>query len=104
MPINRYGTTLGGMINSIYDNSPFDAIKDLVDNDEELTLFRDFQPYDMNMSPLGTWKQKDGTMNKELARQATKTLLKKKQEVTGLPFEQLLPTITQEDFYMMPIN
>ncbi len=104
-PINRYQSTNSGMAGCVYDNSPYDALKDLIENDPELTEFRDFQPYDMRYSPQNTWNKKDGTKNYELARQAVKQLIKKLQEQNpDKTLEQILPTITQADFAQTPIN
>ena len=38
-PINRYGTTLRGMINLVYAGSPYLALKDLIEHDAEMRNF-----------------------------------------------------------------
>jgi len=101
-PINKYGTTLKGMLTSVYDASPYEALKDLIDHDEELEEFKDFQPYDMRMAPQKSWK---GPKGRKLARQATKTLLQKIQaENPDKKLEQIIPNITKQTFYTTPIN
>lgn len=40
VPINRYGTTLRGMINLVYAGSPYAALMDLIEHDSELRKFR----------------------------------------------------------------
>src|SRR5690606_22225485 len=99
-PINRYATTLSGMLVQVYENSPYDALKDLIDHDKELAEFKNFQPYDMQKAPQKMWEGKQG---KTLARHATKTPLTTIQR-TSKPLEELLPTITPRTFYKQPIN
>jgi len=104
-PINKYQTTLCGMLKSIYDYSPYVALKDLIDNDEEFKAYRDFQQYDMIQSPNNTWNKEDGIINYQLARTATKKLIKKLQEEQPTKtLEQILPKINQDTFYKKPIN
>ena len=40
-PINRWGTTLSGMIQKVYNNSPSATILDLLANDKEFTAIQD---------------------------------------------------------------
>jgi len=104
-PSNRYQTILGGMMASVYESSPYDALKDLVNNDPKLAEFRDLQPYDMQKPPENTWNKKDGTKNYELARQATKQLVKELQKQNpDKELEQIFLTITARQFYHVPIN
>lgn len=104
-PINKYKTVLSGMLGKVYDNSPYDALKDLIDNDPEFAEYRDLQPYDMKISPQNTWKNKDGSRNYELARHATKTLLKKLQmDQPQKTLTQILTEITKDTFSQHPIN
>ncbi len=104
-PINKYGTTLSGMLNGVHEDSPYDALKDLIDNDPELAEYKDFQPYDMKSAPRETWNHTGGNKNHELARLATKTLLNKlRSDTPGRAFEEILAEITQDTFRKYPIN
>jgi len=104
-PINKYGTTLGGMICNVHENSPYDALKKLIDNDPEFKEYRDFQPYDMQMAPLNTWHKPDGSKKFELARHSTKTLLNKLQkDQPNKKLTEILTEITTDTFYKYTIN
>jgi len=104
-PINKYKTILGGMLYSVYENSPYNALKNLIDIDPELAEFRDLEPYDMECAPQYTWINQDGSKNHELVQRATKVLLTKLQEdQPDKTLAEILPTITKETFDKKPIN
>ncbi len=75
VPIDNYGTTLGGMLANVYGNSPYQALKDLIDHDGDFSSFRDFQPSDMRKAPQETWKQKGGKRDYRRARDLTRRCL-----------------------------
>jgi hypothetical protein len=104
-PINKYKTTLCGMLAQVYEDSPYTALKDLIDHDEEYAEFRDLQPYDMHHAPRNTWLDNVGTKKHELARNATKQLLKTLQrQKPAIPLEQIIPQIGHDTFNITPIN
>lgn len=110
-PFNRYGTNLRGPL-SVYGGSPYRALKDLFDNDDDFADCRDFQPYDLLCAPKKTWKN-NGSMNYGLAGQATKQLILKmverKRDLNGSLFFRdailkILPEICSETFRKIEIN
>jgi len=104
-PINKYQTTLGTMLVLVYDGSPYAALKDVIDSDLELAEFRDFEPYNMKCGPLNMWNKKDGSKNHDLAKTATKMLLKKLQkEMPDKTLAQILADVSAEEFKMLPID
>jgi hypothetical protein len=103
-PINRYGTTLGGMFTEVYDCSVYAALRDLVDNDDDFAEFRDLMPYDMLRMPQNTWTLSAGDMNFALARQLTKRLLVSLHDLEGKPLEAILPSVSAETFQTVPLD
>ncbi len=105
LPINKYGTTLGGMLRCVYGRSPYAALKNLIDNDAAFASFRDFQPCDMHHAPAHTWTNADGTKNYTLARQATRQLIARlREEQPHKPVKQISREIRQHHFHNTPIN
>lgn len=102
--INRYGTTLRGVMDA-HDDSPYHALRDLIDHDDEFAEFRDLQKQDMRKAPSNTWVSRKGRKNRRLAREMMKQFLRKLEEQQpGRAVEQILPGVTQERFYTTPIN
>jgi|GEM_PF-4185786 len=75
LPINRYGTTLQGLIDK-YDDSPAKAILDLVRNDERYRDYRDLAEFDFP-DQRNIWNLKNGRKNYALARKAMERFLEK---------------------------
>lgn len=110
-PINAWGTTLGGMLNSAYADSPSAAVLDLVYHD---SAFREIkkhtlQPYDFPQSPNNTWIDEAGKPT-ITARTATKEIMTRLAEQEGVDyrtpdgFRLILPHLTTETFSALPIN
>lgn len=110
-PINRWGTTLAGMLNSAYADSPSAAVLDLVYHD---SAFREIkkhtlQPYDFPQSPNNTWIDEAGKPT-ITARRATKEIMTRLAEQEGVDyrtpdgFKRILPHLTTETFSALPIN
>ncbi len=104
LPINLYKTRLSGMLQHVYENSHYNALKDLFDHDKELSEFSDLQPYDMKRTSRNTWEKKSGVKNYQLARQLTKKFLCVLMMQRNIPLEQLIPEITAKDFRTVRIN
>jgi len=102
--INRFGTTLCSMLNNVYFNSPFGAIKSLIDADADFESFRDLEPYDMLQAPKNAWNKKNGRKNYALARRATKALIYALRKERKIPFGKVLASIGIDDFRHTPIN
>lgn len=103
-PINRYGTRLSGMLQHVYGNSPYKALKDLFDHDDKYSALRDVQPYDMERSRRHTWMNSNGKWDYTLCRNATKQLLLSLQKQYDVPLENLINLIKAKDFRSGPIN
>jgi len=66
--------------------------------------FLDLEVYDIKGTTY-MWNTREGTLNVELARKATKVLLNNiKEKNPDKLLEEILPTITQEIFTKKPIN
>ncbi len=102
VPINRYGTTLGSMLAHVYAASPFEAVRDLIENDKKFSKYSDFMPYDLNKAPNEIWIRADGTKNFELARAAVKQFFDWNCKFST-PAE-LLESISARDLFETPIN
>jgi|GEM_PF-6434726 len=102
--INRYGTTCLGMISTVYNDSPYEALKDWIDNDDSMVEYRDFKPYDMLRSPLKTWLDK-GRKNKKLAREVTDTLVNALRQLNPKKsLSDIILGISSRTFEKHPIN
>jgi len=111
MSINEWGTTLAGMLQHAYNDSPSAAVLDLVMTDPEFIEIRNrnLQPYDFLPAPHNTWIDQKGKPT-QVARQATKQLLMTLAERKGVDyktfkgFKQILPYLTAKTFSRTPIN
>ena len=97
----KFGATIEGMVRSVYEDSPYNAIRDYLQNqpDEKVReRFSKLRPYHFRWSQRGTWKKKDGTKNYELAREATGELIETLKERYGWNLEDIAENITQDHF------
>ncbi len=101
--INRFNTTLCGMLNSIYRSTHSAAIIDLVMNDDRYADYRDVQPYDFTKT-RNIWKARDGTKNYALARKATHAHIQKLMHDKDWTFPELVKNIDYTTFATTPIN
>ncbi|MBW2969683.1 hypothetical protein KY309_01440 [Candidatus Woesearchaeota archaeon] len=100
--INKYHTTLENMLALVFGNSPYRAIRNLVDNDGEFRKFRDFKEYDLRYGKGNTWNRKNKTKNKRLGRRLTALLIGKIKGDEKLV--NVLPRICKDTFEDVPIN
>ena len=65
--INRWGTNLSSTLAIAYQNSPFLAIKDLVNRDSRFRYIkrRGIEGYDMTEAPNNYWRNRKGHPTKE---------------------------------------
>jgi hypothetical protein len=109
VPINVWGTTLGGMLNRAYHCSPCDAVIDLVNNDDELVLIKNIGVERYDLSGQNCWKDKYG-LPTPLAWQATALRIKLFAEeysvdcTTVEGFKRLLPVFDYKQFIDVPIS
>ena len=109
--INRWGTTLSGMISHGYPNSPYEAINDLISHDPQFAsiISVGLQQYDLPVSPQNTWFDKKGKPT-NLPRTAVKELVmtlageKKLDYRKPEGFVTLLPYLNADSFKYKPIN
>jgi len=103
-------TTLRGvMLNK--EDSPYEAIMDVVNNDPELKAIKkyDLQPYDFPVSKQHTWKDSEGNPT-PLARKVVRLYVETQAKILGVNsrsvegFLQLLPEFTQIKMNTRPIN
>ena len=103
--IDSYGTTLGGMLANVYGNSPYRALRDLIDHDEEFASFRDFQPWDMRKAPQETWiakgEKRDYAHARELTRACLRTIFAAHAELLK---EALLSKVEAGELLGTPLN
>ncbi len=95
--INRFGTTICGMLRVVYRDSPHEAVIDLVMHDNEYAKFRDLRPWDFEHARVWTLGEKK--LNTELARQATDAFLRKLMETNGWDFVGLIKNLDYDLFY-----
>ncbi len=104
-PISRYSTTLWGMLINVYGSSPYVALKDLIDHDEEFASYRDLQPSDMVKAPQRTWASQTGKKDFARARRLTRAFLQAIGD--GLPagrIEATLSGIEMREILKTPIS
>lgn len=92
-PISRYATTLWGMLANVYGGSPYRALKDLIDHDEEFVAYRDLQPSDMKKAPQRTWVSQTGKKDYARARRLTRAFLQAIRD--GLPAVRIEATLAR---------
>ena len=100
-PMNRYGTTLNGVLDK-YRDSAAEAVLDLVMNDDRYREFRDLGRVDFP-DQRNIWNLKDGKKNYELARKATGMLMTKL-DVQGCPLADIRARVTDPVFRNTEIN
>jgi hypothetical protein len=111
VPINRWDTTLQGMLARGYEGSPPLAVLDVISNDVEFEKIKaaGLQPYDFPSAPRGIWRDGNGKPT-DVARKLTKDLIKtlaKQKSVdyrTVDGFKRLLPEISWYNFTNTSIN
>ena len=97
-----FGATLGGMLQVAYRGSPSEAIMDYLRNHPDVDVRKEFaklRPYHFRKAQSGTWTNKDGTKNLELAREATEELLDVLKQRYGWELEEVVRNITSRHFY-----
>lgn len=104
-PVSRYATTLWGMLINVYGGSPYRALKDLIDHDEDFAAYRDFQPSDMKKAPQRTWISQTGKKDYARARRLTRAFL---QAICGgrppVRIEATLAGIEMQEILKTPIS
>lgn len=109
VPINVWGTTLGGMLARAYRGSPCDAIIDLVTNDDELILIKDVGLERYDLSGQNCWMDKEGIPT-PLVWQATARRIQLFADdhrvdcTTVEGFRRLLPVFNFKQFVDVPIS
>jgi hypothetical protein len=110
-PINFWGTTPRGMLDSAYSNSPSSAVLDLIESDDDFSAVRDrcLKAYDFPITPRKTWLDEEGRPT-TTSREATKQVVIHLAEKSGVDyrtpdgFKKILGQIDTETFLNCPIN
>ncbi len=105
-PINRYGTTLMGMLSAKelgYNDSYAQAILDLIAHDGRYSKYRDIRLYDFD-NVRNVWTLKDGTKNNELAREMTGAQVENIMRKNQWSLWEFLNNINHERFAKTRIN
>lgn len=110
-PLNVWGTTLSGMLATAYSNSPFLAVKDLVDRDRSFSQVKrvGLYPEDFARSPKNYWVDKGGKPTPH-ARNASLRLIVAICKAHGLSynsvdgFKAAIGLISPTMFRSFPIN
>lgn len=94
-PINRFGTTLAGMLHRVYGGSPWRAIEDLVRNDDRYLPFRGI---------LRTDFRKCARWTRSMARTHVHLLIRVLERDRGWSFIETIQRVDKDLIESTPIN
>lgn len=105
--INRWGTTIGAVLQAYHSSS--EAVLDLIDKDDEFKDLRDLKSYNFHHVAGNTWTDENGEPT-QASREVIKCVLRKSGELLGVDYitsdgmKLILTNLMPRELYNDPID